>query len=473
MLKKQLPFFLIAISVILGLTLPTIIQDGMFMDGMLYTCVSKNLANGIGTFWFPVFSKFGFGGLTTFHEHPPLVFGIQSVFFKILGNGMYTERIYILVTILCTASLIISIWKHTNKNLGEVEIAWLPLLLWITIPVCFWSFSNNMQENTMGIFILISVLFYLKSIQNEKKAFLYLLCSGVFIFLATFSKGIPGFFPLAAPFMYWLSTKKISFKKSILHSFFLLSIPVMIYAILISFPQAKASLSNYLLKRVLHRIGEDPTVDSNFYILGRIVLELLIPIVIVSCVFLLSKKKFPIKSEKKSLALFFILVGLTGVLPLMFTKVQKGFYFIPSLPFFAIGFSLLISEPVYLWSLKVLSSKFKKGLTLFSALFFCGVIIFSISNIGKKSRDADMLNDVSEFGKVIPEFSLVNISEHRWNDWPLQCYLIRYHNISIDPRNTKNEYRIIDKNAPDSTVVNYTKVELPTQLFDLYRLNKN
>ena len=35
----------------------------MFMDGMLYTCVSKNLANGIGSFWFPVFSKFGFGGL--------------------------------------------------------------------------------------------------------------------------------------------------------------------------------------------------------------------------------------------------------------------------------------------------------------------------------------------------------------------------------------------------------------------------
>ena len=73
---KQLPFYLIAISIILGLTLPVIIQDGMFMDGMLYTCVSKNLANGIGSFWFPVFSKFGFGGLTTFHEHPPLIFGI-------------------------------------------------------------------------------------------------------------------------------------------------------------------------------------------------------------------------------------------------------------------------------------------------------------------------------------------------------------------------------------------------------------
>ena len=469
MLKKQFPFFLISITVILGLTLPTIIQDGMFMDGMLYTCVSKNLANGIGTFWFPVFSKYGFGGLETFHEHPPLVFAIQSLFFKILGNGMYTERVYILFTIAITSILLVSLWRNVNKNLEESEIGWLPLILWITIPVCFWSFSNNMQENTMGIFILFSVLFYLRSIQARTNSFLFLVVSGFFIFLATFSKGIPGFFPIVVPFTYWLSTKKISFKRSILQSVFLLFIPILIYSVLICFPDAKESLSNYLFKRVLHRIDENPTVDSNFYILGRIILELLLPLAIVLIVYFFTKKKFPLKREKISQALFFILVGLAGVVPLMFTKVQKGFYFIPSLPFFAIGFSLLVSEPVYFWSIKVLNSNFKKGLTFIGIALFSGIIIFSVSNIGKKSRDAEILNDVSEFGKVIPEFSLVSISDHRWNDWPLQCYLIRYHNISIDPKNPKNEFRIIDKNAPDSTVINYSKVDLPTQLFDLYK----
>ncbi len=472
MYSKQFPFFLISISLILGLTLPVLIQDGMFMDGMLYTCVSKNLANGIGSFWFPVFSKYGFGGLQTFHEHPPLVFGLQAVFFKVFGNGMYTERIYVLCTLLTTCYLIILIWKYINKGLNVAQVGWLPLILWICIPVCFWSFTNNMHENTMGIFILAAVLFYLRSVKEN--SFLFLFFSGFFIFLATFSKGIPGFFPIVTPFIYWLCLKKINVKQIIFQSFILLLVPILIYGILFCFDDAKESLTNYFIKRVLHRIGEDPTVESHFYILGRIFVELLPPIGITTILFLVFRKKITLQKEKAMLALFFILIGFAGVVPLALTMVQKGFYFIPSLPFFAIGLALLISEPLSGWSEKVLNqSGTKKGIAIFSVLLFGAVIVFSVFNIGKKSRDAEMLNDVSEFGKVIPEYSSVSISEHRWNDWPLQCYLIRYHNISIDPQHPNNQYRIIDKNAEDSTVVNYKKVELPTLQFDLYRRLKN
>ncbi|MBL7912908.1 MAG: glycosyltransferase family 39 protein [Bacteroidia bacterium] len=467
MYNKQLPFFLISISAILGLTLPVLIQDGMFMDGMLYTCVSKNLANGIGSFWFPVFSKYGFGGLQTFHEHPPLIFGIQAIFFKLLGNGMYTERIYVLVTLFTTCYLIVLIWKYINKSSNSAQLGWLPLILWISIPVCFWSFTNNMHENTMGIFVLTSLLLYLRSVKEN--SFLFLFFSAIFIFLATFSKGIPGFFPVAAPFIYWLCFKKINVKQLIFQSFILLLVPVLIYALLLCFDEAKESLTNYFIKRVLHRIGENPTVESHFYILGRIFIELLPPIGITSILFFMFRKKIDLQNETKRLALFFTLIGFAGVVPLALTMVQKGFYFIPSLPFFAIGFALFISEPLTVWSQKVLNSKAKNGITIFSVLLFSAVIIISVSNIGKKSRDAEMINDVQEFGKVIPEFSAVSISDHRWNDWPLQCYLIRYHNISIDPQHPDNEFRIIDKNAEDNTVLNYNKVELPTLQFDLYK----
>lgn len=441
------------------------------MDGMLYTCVSKNLANGIGSFWFPVFSKYGFGGLSTFHEHPPLVFAIQSVFFKILGNGMYTERIYVLFTLALTCYLIIRIWKYVNKDEDEKRIGWWPLFLWISIPVCFWSFSNNMHENTMGIFILFSVLFYLRSLKENKILFTFI--ASIFIFFATFSKGIPGFFPITMPFLYWLTLKRINFKQVFFHSLILIGIPFLIYAILICFPAAKESLSNYLLKRVIHRIGEDPTVETHFYIAGRIVIELLPAMGVVLLLIFAFRKKFILRLEKKMTAIFFMLLGLAGVLPLMLTMVQKGFYFIPSLPFFAIGFALIVSKPLSHWALKVVNSGSNKIIMFFSVLLLCGVIVFSFFNIGKASRDKDMLNDVKEFGKVIPEFTSVSISEHRWNDWPLQCYLIRYYNVSIDPQQGDNEFRILDKNAPDSTVVNYQKVELSTLQFDLYRKVKN
>ncbi len=467
MKNNQLPFYLFAFSVILGLTLPVLIQDGMFMDGMLYTCVSKNLANGIGSFWFPVFSKYGFGGLTTFHEHPPLVFAIQSVFFKLLGNGMYTERLYVLFTLALTCYLIVRIWKYVNKDADEKKIGWLPLFLWIIIPVCFWSFSNNMHENTMGIFVLFSVLFYLRSVKEEK--ILFTVLSAVFIFLATFSKGIPGLFPVAMPFLYWLTLRKINFAKVFFHSLILIGIPLLIYTVLLCFPSANESLSNYLLKRVLHRIGENPTVESHFYIAGRIVVELLPVIGVVVLLIFTFRKKFILRREKKQLAVFFILLGLAGVLPLMLTMVQKGFYFIPSLPFFAIGFGLIVSKPLSHWAVRIVNAKTNKIMLISSVILLIGVFVFSFLNIGKASRDKEMLNDVKEFGRVIPEFSEVSISEHRWNDWPLQCYLIRYHNISIDPQHADNKYRIIDKNAPDSTVTNYQKVDLPTLQFDLYK----
>jgi 4-amino-4-deoxy-L-arabinose transferase-like glycosyltransferase len=78
-------FWFITVSIVFILTLPTLIQDGMFMDGELYTAVSHNLANGIGTFWFPSFSYHNLAGIKdSFHEQPPLVFGIQALFFKIL-----------------------------------------------------------------------------------------------------------------------------------------------------------------------------------------------------------------------------------------------------------------------------------------------------------------------------------------------------------------------------------------------------
>ena len=104
---KDLPFWLFTIGIMFLLTLPTLIQDGMFLDGILYTSVSHNLSQGIGTFWFPVASpSWQMAGSVFFHEHPPLVFGIQSMFFKVFGDSMYVERFYIFLTMCITALLI-------------------------------------------------------------------------------------------------------------------------------------------------------------------------------------------------------------------------------------------------------------------------------------------------------------------------------------------------------------------------------
>src|SRR6056297_2471132 len=107
---------------------------GMFMDGTIYAAISRNLADGLGSPWALHFSE---GLFPVFREHPPLVFWIQSLFFRVLGDSYLTERVYDLVVVLTTAGLIIALWRRLTAGRGLDSLAaywWLPLLLWWSCP---------------------------------------------------------------------------------------------------------------------------------------------------------------------------------------------------------------------------------------------------------------------------------------------------------------------------------------------------
>lgn len=465
MLSKQLPFWLFSFALIAALTLPVLVQDGMFMDAVLYTSVSKNLANGTGSFWFPVFSNYGVAGLSTFHEQPPLVFGIQALFFKAFGNSMYTERFYVLITIAASAFFIVRCWQQAGE---EKRVGWLPLILWIIIPVCFWSYSNNMHENTVTVFILLSCCYYLKSI--DSKSILPVLISGFFIFLASFSKGLPGLFTLAMPFIFWLCTRKITLGKAMMQTILLVLVPVVIYFVLFLFEPSRESLSNYFFKRLLHRISDVHTVDSRFYIIHRLLLEL-IPSAVITLIILGAAKwkmKYSPSRSTVMLSVFFILLGICGSLPLMLTKVQKGFYFVPSLPFFAIGFGLLAAKPVSVWAEQLMASRKRKAFTVLSAILLCGVLILTATRAGKASRERDVLHDIHLIGSLLEGEKAIGIPEGMWNDWSLQCYMMRYYSISLDPSG-KSEYFVIDRELSHQPPQGFARMEIETKKYNVYR----
>ena len=285
MKNKQLPFYILTLALFIGLIVPILIQDGMFMDGQLYTNVAKNMGNGIGTFWFPVAdATWMMDGKATFHEHPPMVFAIQSVFFKVLGNSMYTERFYSFLTACITAVLIFLLWKELSKNNKEMrKFSWLPILLWIIVPVVQWTFQNNMQENTMGIFSLLSVIMIIKGLNKKKFTLLYICMAGAMVFLASLSKGVPGIFPIGTVGLYWLIYRKPKFYKAVIYTTVVAAIPTFIYFLLLQNPSAKESLSFYLNYRLLGRVESVPTVTNRFHtIIG--LLSHLLPVLIICSV---------------------------------------------------------------------------------------------------------------------------------------------------------------------------------------------
>ncbi len=453
------------------------------MDGQLYACVSKNLADGFGTFWFPFISETHWNsGSGFFLEHPPLVYGIQSLFFKALGDSIYVERFYSFLTAIITAYLIILTWKLIlNDDSGLRKLSWLPVLFWIIIPVCFWSYQNNVQENTMGIFTLASVYFTLKGLNADGSATLtvkrntliYLFLSGASIFLATFSKGIPGFFPVVVIGLYWLINRNISLTKAIIYSMILVLIPILFYSLILLNNDAYESLSFYLNERVIHRIKENPTVDSRFYIVGRLFMELL-PILIIGLIlFIICKLKsiqYNSINKYKSKIFLFLLIGCSGSLPLILTMVQKGFYFAPSLPFYAIGFALIVapglSELINRINIEKISFKIFKSISLVLLII---TIIFSGMQAGKKGRDQGVLHDVYLIGEIVPKNSIIDIDESMYDKWNLHFYLIRHFNISVDMSNKQHEYCLVEKKMHTVSLENYEKVLLRTKKYDLYQ----
>jgi hypothetical protein len=53
---SQRPFWLLTIAIISRMVLPILLADGMFMEGQQYSCIAKNMANGIGNWWHPIYT---------------------------------------------------------------------------------------------------------------------------------------------------------------------------------------------------------------------------------------------------------------------------------------------------------------------------------------------------------------------------------------------------------------------------------
>jgi 4-amino-4-deoxy-L-arabinose transferase-like glycosyltransferase len=477
--SKTLPFWLFTISAILVLTISQLIQDGVFMDGMLYICVSKNLADGLGTFWEPHYSLTYY---TVFREQPPLYFGLLAAFYKVFGTSMYVERLFCFVCFTFTLIYIHRIWKTLFSDDEQIsKNSWLPILFFISIPICFWSYSNHVEETVMTLFTTMSVYYLSKVLFKKENVIFYLILAGVCVFLSSLTKGIQGLFPITAVFSYWMvSNKDISFKKNILYSLILVGTPVLIYTILIFFNNHIYDVFKLYFENRLGRTFNDAartTTDNRFEIMFRLFTELIPMFILMLFIYLFSKRYKVVvlnKDEHFTKITWLLLIGFSGSLPLMITLEQRGFYLLTTLPFFTMAGAALLSIRMGILVEKINSDgvfyKYAKWTTFIILLFS---ITFTISKIGETKRDKNLLSDIYNIGKIIPHGNIVSIAPEMEQDHTFREYLIRNFYISTDDGNTQNEYFIIRKNLSNNVVPkSYLLYPLETKEIDLYKLAK-
>lgn len=405
------------------------------MDGNIYASLSRNLSEGLGSFWDPMLTE---TFRAEFHDHPPLAFGLQSIFFWILGDHFWVERVYSLFALAGHLLIIRAFWNEIFPN--KKSSLWLVFVFYALVPTITWSFSNNMLENTMAIFSALAVFILFKT--RKKFHIGALVLAAFFIVCAFHTKGPVSLFPFAVPFFLFLCFKEIGFWKMVLQTLLFVGISLGIFALICyGSEEAAESWNIYFNKQVVGTITADnPSYGvRRTFILERLLLELIIPLIITLTYVILSKVKGQKRNTQSSVVWFFVLVGLSAILPIMVSPKQWGFYTVPSILYFVIALGV-ISLEISNKSKSLIAVKYYKTIRALSFIAFLVVLFISLLNYGKLSRDKGKLGGIMEICEILPEESILSADPRFSKDWNLITYFVRYKHVALDFNDLDREY---------------------------------
>lgn len=436
----------------------------MFMDGLYYTTIARNIAIGDCSVWNLKFTNTVF---IEFHEHPPLAMFLESLYFDVLGYNWFVDKLYSFSTYIFTAFAIHKLWKLLYPS---YRISWLLVFFWLFTPVVYWAVANNMLENTMTIFILFSVYFLLKS--TFQKQWYFILLAGICIALGFLTKGFVALFPISFYFIHFLVFRKFSFSSMIFKSFLLIA--SFLFPLLLLFlinPLALSAIQDYINVQVINSLNNIVTVESRFFIVKRLLSELLVVFILLALIYFFTRKKLAnhaVDKSHKQWALFFSLFGLTGVLPIMISMKQSGYYILPSYPLLIIGLVSLFLNRLNYVHLKLVHLK---HFNLAATILFVSGLVYALSSINSYGKDEKIVKDVEVISSFLKKGTIVNSSLNLLDDFSLHAYLYRNNFISIQCNDQlTSKYFLVNTEEPNNPDISdsYAIVPLKTNVLKLY-----
>ena len=457
-------------------------ESSMYIDGVWYAVISQNLSQGIGSFWFPRFSETFF---SSFHEHPPVMFGIQALYFSVFGDTWLTERIYSFTQYVGIVILITFLWRKTFRFRPELRKLWfIPLLLWQLNLANYYYLPANLLESPLIVFNLMTIIFLWK-VGEGKRVLLNLTIAAFLLVLCFLTKGFVGLFPLAFLAIYWLVLKSSSFITMLFRSSLLLLFFGSLFAILFYLkPEALESLRNYLDIQVFASLKGERRLyyfrENRFFIIGQMLI-VLVPMLIATLANILLVKwqrKANVsflnlfKTYEGKMALVFLLTGLSASLPIMVSPRQALPYLLPSIPFLSISIGIILSFFFYEWWKEFRINQVNLlpifrgtiGLLLILSISFC-VHKYAKSN----SRDFAIINDAQAIGNVVGNRQIISSTDYNMY---ISGYLMRFNQVSIDTSDMSHHYLITTKDEQVYFPA-FEHIPLSTLKYDLYQKKRS
>ena len=442
---KTAPFYIIVVALFLALVSGSLTTTGMFMDGLIYSNVAANMADGIGSFWQPTYTATHH---PEFYQHPPLMMVLLALFYKVLGTHLWVTKLYMALTIVLCAWLTVRLWMRIG---GKRENGWMPLLLWTLIPIVSHFANQCMLENTMALFDLGAILLLLRP---ERKA-LNGLFAGVLLAAAFMTKGFTGLFPLVLPFLIWLFDRGKGFWIQTLCMFVGLLLPLVAIAILVS--ESRVYFGNYMHMQVL--AGWSQGEVHRWQILLDFLRNTAVVIGVVLIVVVVNKG---VGKNPTRLHWAMWLLVACAVLPMMVSTRQREFYLLTAMPLVAVLAGLLLEEPVARWLQPT------KVWGYIAVALLAGAVVLNAIRFGTVGRDAQLQQDMKIIVEHLDDGETVTIPTPLYYDYKLQGYYYRARRITLDDQHRCRHLLTTVEYPADSS---YREVPLPTKEYRLYEID--
>ena len=421
------------------------IREGMFIDGIVYAAIAKNLSLHQGNVWDPFYSTTHFAH---FYEHPPLVFYLQSGLFRLLGPDSPAERVYNALVALMQFALLAFYWltqgprmMSSGASLPWWSISWL-LCLWLLIPLNY-LYTSNMLECTLTLFTSLAGFVLLLNTTRLSTTIITTACSAFAMMLAFLCNGPCAFFPLAIPCLKaWIvaeKTNRHAFAQSVLLASLLGFFFMIFYALV---PDAWNNTRHYLHEQLAASLsGERGTRFRGVAHLHVFMLyfRAYSPIACITLLVHLGAKQ-PLPQIINRYGLLLLAISLAASLPVGISPRQAFNYIMPSAPFATLA-AMIWSYPAILRLMQRLSTS---GLLQTKVLWLCSsVFILSLVGVSVQRMYAKpnlMLRDVLQLRHHLPPHSVVSVDSDLFYDWYTGAYFARFSSISITPEPGQSHY---------------------------------
>jgi hypothetical protein len=423
-------------AVLLWFVAPYWLQDGMFMDGQIYAAVAQNLADGLGTFWAPVYQP---SSPVPYSEQLPLFAGMESLLFRVFGGSVWTERVFMALAWIATAAGIESLQRRWWPERGGDSALWI-VALWSSAPLVGWGMGNHVQEMWLAPFTLWAVV----AMSHTR----WLWVGGVLTVAAALFKGPQGLFPLV--WLPLLGGLGLVPRTEVVRRFGIVLATVLALAVGLWFwDDAREAILRNAGNRLVRTFTQDRAITTadRMWLLGPMLGQW---VVLLGSALVVAWVRFGLFRATLDRRVFALLgLGLCASLPLMVTQEQRDFYLITSLGFVALGLGNALGGTKV-----VLRPRFAVAVGVIA------MVGLSSMPWRRVERDAELRASLAMFKDEFAPRSAFNAAPELRLNHELAAYAMRHYRWEVDLANEREHANRIElDSATEEAVVLRPKSE--------------